>query len=268
MAVFSCNFHSDILGYEADAKVVLPEYIDLSASERNRSHKYQVLYLLHGRGDSAGSWSRFVPIERYAREHKLAVVMPGAEESFYTNSIGGKRFFDFIAEELPEKIRHWFPISSKKEDTFIAGLSMGGYGAMKAAFTYPENYQTVGVFSAVTDIEGFEKSVPEVLKTEMRDNLLRVFGSCQEIRPQDDLLFLYRQGKKQGKKMPPLIQYIGTEDFLYEINQSFFQELKKEGAQICYEEWTGSHQWEFWDTAIQKCLRAMPLKNTVVYEEE
>lgn len=264
MAVFTGNFHSDSLGYETMVRVVLPEDMDMGVQGRTKKYKFQTLYLLHGRGDDGTGWTRFTPIERYAREHRLAVVMPTGEDSFYTDSVGGKRYFRYISEELPRKMQQWFPLSKKREDTFIAGLSMGGFGAMKCAFTYPERFCQVGAFSAVTDIRDFSGAVPEVLQDEFTENLQRVYGDHLCINPENDLFSLYQQGKEAGKDMPPLIQYVGTEDFLYDINQTFRNRLLGLGADLTYEEWEGSHEWNFWDRAIQKCLKEFHLKNTVV----
>lgn len=267
MAVFTGNFHSDSLGYETMVRVILPEDMDMTLEEKSKNHKFQTLYLLHGRGDDGTGWTRFTPIERYAREHRLAVVMPTGEDAFYTDSVGGKPYFQFISEELPRKMQQWFPLSGKREDTFIAGLSMGGYGAMKCAFTYPERFCQAGAFSAVTDIREFANAVPEILQNEFHANLERVYGDYHRISPENDLLSLYQQGKEAGKAMPPLIQYVGTEDFLYGINQNFRGRLMEIGADLTYEEWEGAHEWKFWDKAIQKCLDTFHLKNTVIEEE-
>lgn len=248
MAVFTGNFHSEVLRYETSVRILLPDVMPET--------ELKVLYLLHGRGDDACSWTRFCPLERYVEQMPLAVVMPTGEDGFYTDSVGGKRYFTFLTQELPEKIEEWFLISRRKEDTYIAGLSMGAYGAMKAAFTYPERYQNVGAFSAVTNIAGLVDSLPDCLKEDFTENVERVFGS--KIRKEDELLTRLEMANKQEKEIPSIQLYVGTEDFFYEANQEFVQKLKLSGCTVDYEEWSGGHEWNFWDKAIQKFLKKLP----------
>lgn len=110
--------------------------IGMNGSQKKSS--YPVLYLLHGLSDDHTIWHRRTSIERYVSALGLAVVMPNVGKSFYTDMANGGNYFTFITEELPTLVQSYFPVSAKREDNFIAGLSMGGYGAFKVALSCPE----------------------------------------------------------------------------------------------------------------------------------
>ena len=124
MALIQCDFFSESLGFSTSMNVILPQ----PARER-----YRVLYLLHGMSDDHTIWCRRTSIERYVDPLGLAVVMPAVHRGYYTDMAAGYRYWTFISEELPALARSFFPLSHKREDTFVAGLSMGGYGAFKLA---------------------------------------------------------------------------------------------------------------------------------------
>ena len=264
MALFQCNFYSKSLGYDTQVNVILPENRGDYSFDESRNYCFQVLYLLHGKGDDCNGWLRKTSIERYAQSHCLAVIMPTGEDSFFTDTVSGKLFFTCLSEELPQKMGRWFPISNQPEDTFVAGLSMGGYGALKLGLTYPERFGGVGAFTAVTmpdqvyeanwgpnDAEDREK---------MEKNLRNVFG--EDRYQQKDLpMCLLDRCVKEKKKVPPIFLYEGRQDLLYGMNQKFYRKAKDYGLDITYEEWDGGHNWDFWDAAVKKVLDAFPLKN-------
>lgn len=258
MAIIHCSFLSKYLAYDTQVTVVLPEDRDTFVEEKKEL--YPVLYLLHGRGDDCNAWTRNTRIELYATEHQIAVVMPSGEDSFYVDSMHGKRYFSYMTKELPIIMKNWFPISTKKEDTFIAGLSMGGYGALKLGLTEPDKYAGIAVFSAATNPEklyGFFPEEPD--KSIMNQNLNRIFGGQPfpaEYIPRE----LLKRRKANGDIIPPIIQFEGTKDPLYEMNQEFLKDAMELGAQVHYEEWEGGHDWYFWDEAIRKALFLLPIR--------
>lgn len=99
---------------------------------------HPTLYLLHGLSDDDSIWLRRTSIERYVAQMGIAVVMPQVHRSFYTDMAAGGQYWTFISEELPALARSFFPLSAKREDNFVAGLSMGGYGALKLGLRKPE----------------------------------------------------------------------------------------------------------------------------------
>ncbi|MDQ0151310.1 alpha/beta hydrolase [Eubacterium multiforme] len=255
MALLNCNFFSCVLGYDTSVVVILPEEKKYSYSEDSEKPSFKTLYLLHGMGDDSSSWSRFTSIERYAKNNNLAVIMPTAEHSFYTDAIHGKKYFTFITEELPYIMKRWFPLSNKPEDTFIAGLSMGGYGALKIGFTYPERFGGIASFSGVTSLKGLYERSPENLKDEILTAYRNIFGDIDKLDEKHDLLKLARKNLMHKNKSPKIIQYIGTEDSLYNENTEFKNKMMELEIPIVYEEWEGKHDWEFWDIAVLKAIK-------------
>src|SRR5437868_6066068 len=143
MAFFDCHFFSDVLGLTVTAHVLLPQKTERQiglAGGAKTDGGFPTLTLLHGLSDDHTIWSRRTSIERYAAARNLAVIMPAAGRSFYQDMASGARYWTFVSEELPAILRHFFPLSEKRADNFVAGLSMGGYGAMRLALAHPERF--------------------------------------------------------------------------------------------------------------------------------
>ena len=142
MAFLNVYFFSEVLGKQVQMNVILPQrsrgQIGLD-SIGDKVETYPTLYLLHGMSDDHTIWERRTSIERYASEKGIAVVMPDGDLSWYTDMKHGQNYFTFMADELPAVCRDFFPkMSPRREDTFVAGLSMGGYGAFKLGLRCPE----------------------------------------------------------------------------------------------------------------------------------
>ena len=252
MALFKCSFFSQYLAYTTQINVFIPDDSDWRHGETDK--KYKVLYLLHGRGDHCDSWVQYSQVAVYAQEHQIAVIMPTAEDSFYVDGVSGKRYFSYLTEELPKFIGKHFRLSEKPEDTYIAGLSMGGYGALKIGLTYPERYQAIGIFSAAIRPDHMPDFHDNDLdRAIIRDNLRRTIGEG-ELRSADNPYCLLAMQLEKRKTIPTICQYIGTKDFLYEMNQDFRKHLSESGIETCYDEWEGIHDWHFWNVAIEKFL--------------
>jgi S-formylglutathione hydrolase FrmB len=133
MSLIRCNFFSEVLELGTSMTVLLPQPVaaQIGVAAPVDAAPPPVLYLLHGLTDDDTAWTRYTSIERYAGGLGLAVVMPQAHRSFYADEAYGMRFWEFLSDELPRLTQHFFRVSGRREDTFVAGLSMGGYGAMK-----------------------------------------------------------------------------------------------------------------------------------------
>ena len=257
MAFLECHFHSDVLGHACEMNVILPQKVSTQigmASSGSGRRSYPVLYLLHGLSDDHTIWSRRSAIERHVATYEIAVVMPNGERGFYTDMKQGPRYWTMLTEELPEIVSGLFPVSTKREDTFVAGLSMGGYGALKCALRYPDRYAAAVALSAVTDIPG---RIEAAEWSGLRSELVRIFGTPAEVAGSgNDLFALASQVAKLGSEAPRLLSICGTEDFLHADNQRFRDRMKEvKYANFQYEEAPGAHQWEFWDLHIQRGLR-------------
>lgn len=268
MAFIECRFFSETLGMSTSMNVILPQettrQIGMEGVVNDQGDGAPVLMLLHGLSDDHSIWMRRTSIERYAAPLGLAVVMPEVQRSWYNNTASGMNYWDFISQEVLDVTRSLFQVTRKPEKTFVAGLSMGGYGAFKLELTYPEKFAAAGSLSGVMDInESYLNSLagsgvfPDV---EMK----ATFGEGTSEGLEDkscDLLHLLREFSKTPREgRPSLYQCCGREDRLSEGNHRFrdlAQELKVE---IPYEEDEGfDHSWDYWDLKIQKFLQTLPL---------
>lgn len=225
------------LGRQVPLKVIMPQL-------PKGAPKCKCLYLLHGLSDDFSAWTRRTSIERYASRYGLAVVMPDAGKSFYTNMVYGDNYYDYIAKELPEAIEAMFNVSEKSEDRYIGGLSMGGYGALKTALREDGRYSAAISLSPAADIvqciedsDWFEWSY--------------IFGDERKVAAEDDVLKL----AESCTVRPRIYLAIGTSDFLYDNCAAVRKKLDKLGYDLHYEEGEGDHNWEFWDLHIEKALR-------------
>ncbi|MDD5597328.1 MAG: alpha/beta hydrolase family protein [Victivallaceae bacterium] len=255
MAFIQCSFHSDALKMACSMNVIIPQVSATQIGmESGRGKKeYPVLYLLHGCSDDHTIWGRRSSIERYVAGRDLAVVMPEAHRSFYTDMKSGGQYWTFISEELPRIVKALFPVSAERRNTFVAGLSMGGYGAFKLALRCPEKFAAAASLSGVTDI-------CQLWNAGFDGDMKLIFGSPAEFKDsENDLFKLSAELMKSGRPAPALFQACGTEDFLYADNIRFRDHLRKLGCKLHYQEAPGIHAWDFWDAQIQDVLKWLPL---------
>ena len=250
MAYINCRFYSKYLAHQTNVCVLLPELYG-----REPQDAYPVIYLLHGRGDDCTSYTRNSCIERYADEHGIIVVMPTAETSFYVDGVSGKRYFSYLTGELPELVRTWFPITRDPDCTFIGGLSMGAYGALKIGLTFPERFAGIGILSAGIRPDLLPDFAPTEEENEiLHENIAQAFGT--EMAPENIPQVMIESILAEGRKVPAIRHYEGKQDMLYEMNEDFRKFAESRPLDYKYEEWDGLHDWVFWDTALQKMLNA------------
>lgn len=245
MALIHCEFYSRALERTTNVYVVLPEYRDI----KEKAEKLKTLYLFHGLSDNYTKWVRRSSVEKCAAEGDWAVIMPDGEKSFYSNTNDGERYWDYIAEELPYLMQEMFPVlSDKKEDRYVAGLSMGGYGAMKLALNFPERFCAAASFSGALNPEKDLVDEPELAE--------RVYGSLEKIRgTENDLFYRMKKCKEEGRQIPRLYISCGTEDFIYEESTEFCKALRELEIPHTYEEWKGKHDWLFWEESMKRVLK-------------
>ena len=229
--LLNCNFRSAVLRRNAEITVILP-----TPEEENAPmpQNMKVLYLLHGLHGDASSWVRFSNVERYAMETGVAVVMPGVGNSFYQDMVHGERFYTYMTEELPRFIQGLFPVSKRREDTYIAGLSMGGYGAFFLGLSRPDLYSVAASFSGAEDCFG---------------DITQMRGSHR------DVIALFEKTEDKSS-LPRLYQSCGTKDYLYGMNKLFYNKMTELGADITWRETEGmEHEWDFWDMEVRYLLK-------------
>ncbi|SDE41288.1 S-formylglutathione hydrolase FrmB [Paenibacillus sp. UNCCL117] len=258
MALMECHFFSEALGMSTSMNVIMPQQTRSQIGLAGHSHgesKHPVLFLLHGLSDDHTIWLRRTSIERYVASLGLAVVMPNVHRSFYQDMAYGLAYWTFVSEELPALARSFFPLAEEREKTFVAGLSMGGYGALKLGLSHPDRFAAAASLSGVTDVARLAK---ERLKPA---ELTAVFGRIEEVAGSErDLFHLLQQAGAADGPKPKLYQCCGTEDFLYNDNQRFREAAQTLDLDYTYEEHPGEHNWAYWDMTIQRVLQWLPLE--------
>ncbi len=257
MSFIEFNYYSKALRKRIMVNVVLPEVGKRDDGVGLGDIKdYKTIYLFHGLTGNHTDWMRRSSIERYVGEYGIAAVMPEVDRSWYTDTAYDANYFTFVSEELPEVCRGYFKgMSDKREDNFVGGLSMGGYGALKVALTYPEKFG--GCISLSGSLDMTRKNRPDLFNEFKSifdfnmESLLELEGS------KHDLYALVRKNYEQGIQFPKMYIWYGTEDgpFLIESNQKFHTLLNELNIDHYYEGSEGDHSWKWWDLHIQDGLR-------------
>jgi len=243
MALIRVDFAAETLELDTSMTVVLPQ---------EGSEPPPVLYLLHGLSDDDTAWTRFTSIERYATARGLAVVMPQVHRSFYANEAYGMRFWDFLTGELPQTVERFFRVSTRREDTFVAGLSMGGYGAFKWALREPHRFAAAASFSGALDLAYIQEFD---LRPHIRTLVSRVFPDRKVAGGDEDLFHLVK--KADTAALPRLMLRCGTEDHLVKQNERFVAACKSAQIDLDGDFGPGEHVWGYWDEQIQVALDFM-----------
>lgn len=250
MALVTCQFFAETLGVSTAMTVLLPQpiqgQIGLTGVAPDDDPP-RVLYLLHGLSDDETIWTRHTSIERYATEQGMAVVMPRAGRSFYIDETRGSDYGAFITEELPQLVGRFFCVSGRREETYVAGLSMGGYGALRWALDQPHRFAAAASLSGVLDVAHptarhlLDQAVPHAFpEGDLTGGDHDLFARLERIDPVAG---------------PRLYIGCGTEDFTHPSNRRFVQHARQAGWQPTVNFEPGDHGWSYWDRAIQDVLR-------------
>lgn len=254
MALIDCDFKSVSLGVGASVRVILPQ--EGNYGDGIPARRYPTLWLLHGLSDDHTAWTRQTSIERFAMEYQLAVIMPAVNRSFYADMVSGAAYFTYVADELPALLRAWFPLSAERDENFVAGLSMGGFGAFKLALNYPERY------AAAASLSGALIRMRGAIDPEIGRDLALAYGT--EGAQVGSVSDIYAQAQKvaqlPSEQRPNLYAWCGVDDFLIEHNREFRDFAASIGLDLVYEEGPGGHTWDRWDEMIQRVLRLLPLQ--------
>ena len=247
MAHIDINFISNAMGRNVNVTLILPskpypvnDYVASKDTyyQDKKDKLYPLLILLHGYLNDEKAWTRYARAEMFADENNIAVCMVSGENKFYVNWEGkltNDNYYDFIEYELKDYLYGTFPISKRREDNYIAGLSMGGFGAIYHGFSNPKAYHAIGAFSAA--YSSMEKDGLEVRK---------IVRECK------DAPFAYVA--------------CGSKDFLLNDNNDLIEDLKSANIDYCYDFVEGyGHEWRFWDLELEKFIKS--LKRTDAYKD-
>jgi putative tributyrin esterase len=239
-------FHSASLDRDMKYRILLPRGYD------NGSGRFPVLYLLHGLYGDYLNWDTRTDLEHYAENLPLIIVMPDADDSWYTNSatVPKDRFEDYIAKDLIAEVDGKYRTIRSRQARAIAGLSMGGYGAIKLALKYPEQFVVAGSLSGALDAG---RDLAERI-AEFREQLLKVYGPPNSSTRQENDVFALLE-KTDPSRLPYLYVACGEQDenFLT-TNREFVQQLSSRQIAYEYHETTGAHAWDYWDRAVRRML--------------
>lgn len=256
MAIIDVNFHSTCLNRMVTYKAIIPTEHEI------KNEPYQTLYLLHGYTDNHTNWLLGSQLALYATKHRLAIIMPAGENSFYIDDYARQNLYGkFIGDELVTQTRQLFHLSHRREDTFIGGLSMGGYGAVRNGLKYHQTFSHIIGLSSAFILNQILNSTPNATSLlENRTYFESLFGDLNHlIGSENDYKALIIRLKNEQESIPKLYLACGTEDFLIEENRDYHQFLKENNIPHTYIEDTGKHDWNFWDTYIKKAIEWLPL---------
>ncbi len=256
MAVLHFHFFSKVLGMQRQMDVIVPQpFIEPGVVELPKT-PWPVLYLLHGGSDDHTMWTRQTSIERYATKKGVAVVMPSSDLGYFSDMAYGPRFFTFLSEELPELIKEFLPnLATDRAHTFAAGLSMGGFGAVKLGLANPERFCAVASLSGMLD-------VPERYRLATHHHIHQLsFGYTLDdvLESENDLPYQAKIAIEKQVDLPKLYFDCGTEDYLYLMTKDFYARFSDD-LNITYHEQSGDHEWGYWDEAIQRVFDWLPVQ--------
>ena len=263
MALIQISYVSKALQRAVPLQVILPVDKFSADGTLRAPENFKTLYLLHGYLGNCTDWVSGTRIQRWAEERNLAVVMPSGDNAFYVDRPeSGNCYGQFIGQELVEITRRMFPLSHKREDTFIGGLSMGGFGAVRNGLKYYDTFGAVISFSGVLQLFEAWAAAPADADATFEEAVFGPFG--QAVRSDKNPSVLVRELAEQKRatpamELPKLYICCGTEDSLLQHSRTFRDLLVRSGFDVTYEEGPGGHNWDFWDTYIKKVLDWLPL---------
>ncbi|MCL2400350.1 MAG: esterase family protein [Defluviitaleaceae bacterium] len=241
MAHISATVFPKSLGFRTRIEVIIPQHPDSGLTGD------KVLYLLHGLSDDSTAWMRNTRIEHYAEKRGYIVIMPEVQRSFYCDMKYGSQYFTYVSEELPKLCEQLFNVTHSREKTFVAGLSMGGYGAIKCALSKPHFYSACAGFSGALDME-FR------LEDAYNNGYKEVYAIMDKDERVPDHSNLFKLADKMANlpksEQARVLVTCGEVDFLIDDNRKFNNHMKSLPIDYTYKEWEGNHDWNFWEECL------------------
>ncbi len=246
------SFYMPSLGRTKELSVLLPKNYDARK-------RFPVLYLLHGHGGDHTNWTKLTKLTTYVESMPLIIIMPDAENSWYVNSatVEHDRFEDYLVSDLPRYVQQKYSIDTSKQA--IAGLSMGGYGAVMLALKHPTQFRFAGSLSGALSYPRDMHDTTRPAERSLVPSLRRAFGETNNgVRAEHDVFHLVRQSSKDP--VPYIYLVIGTADGFRNFlpaNRALGDLLRASGIAYEYHETPGGHNWQYWDREIQPLLKRL-----------
>lgn len=260
MAFSQFEFFSESLRRVVSFNILLPNDSPLEFIKDNENYERGVktLFLLHGYSGNNRDWILESKINEFAIKYNIAVIFPNGDNSFYLDGKGmGSKYGTYVGKELVNYTRRVFGLSNKKEDTYIGGFSMGGFGAIHTALKYNETFSKAFALSSALIINEI-KNKDENFSTPIADYYYyeSTFGNLNELEnSENNPEELIRRLKSENKLIPSIFMACGKEDFLIEPNRAFHKFLVDNDVNVYYQEDDGNHNWEFWNKYLEPSIQ-------------
>jgi putative tributyrin esterase len=251
MSLIRQHFRSEVLELSTSLTLLVPDQPPRGATG------HPTLFLLHGLSDDDTMWVRQTAIERYAAQRGIAVVMPQVHRSYYSDEAHGGEYWTFLTGELPTLLDQVFKLSADPAERFVAGLSMGGYGAMRWALREPGAFAAAASLSGALGLAQRTVGGPGTLDPRLWD---AIFDSQPIVGTDDDVVALVRRRAAAGDALPDLYVCCGTEDALYAENVRFVDAAEAAGVALTTSFGPGIHEWGYWDQRIRDVVDWLPLE--------
>ena len=251
MAFINGTFYSNVLEQE----VMLDVYLPNDRAEKPIRAPDGVIYFLHGMGSSQRRFREYTAANRYAMDNHLAIVYVSAPMSFYSDMKYGMKYYTYITEELPQFLASAYNLNLPREKTFLAGLSMGGYGTLKIGLNHPEMFGAIAPFSAPCDMKGMIARAKRGHTVGDMSIFKAVLGEDLDMEDTDDPYYLIKKVSELPADQQPRIRMMcGKQDelaMIYKQNVAFNEYAKTLPlADYKFMAWDGGHEYAFWDRAL------------------
>ncbi len=266
MALMTLTFESRYLRSNQTVSVVLPDmprHLDPAAFYAAQQD-LKVVWLLHGTFGDHTDWVRKTNVERYAAAKGVVLVMPSALNSNYANWSGfslGYDMHDHLVHELMPLVHHWLPVSPRREDNFVAGLSMGGRGTVKLAASHPDLFAAAAVLSAApVDLSGLTHeqvtASTDPMTQRLRGMVDNAGGLDAFLASDENVWRVIDEQVAAGTSLPRMLFACGADDALIHDNLLAFRDHAARiglDAEFWVEDGY-AHEWPFWDLAIRRAF--------------
>ena len=257
MVLFRGDIKCKSLQRRTSISVILPadNIHFLQDTEEIVPKPYRTLYLLHGLYGSDDIFLANTSIQKFAEDNGIAIVIPCGENSFYVDNPKAHAYYgEYVGQELLDITRNIFPLSHRREDTFIAGFSMGGYGAVRNGLKYHENFSKIGMISAALITDDIVNYTEDGNVLRSRDFYESIFGDLDELKGSDmDPKVLI----ERCPNVPDIYMACGEDDFLFEKNIDFHEFLKDMDIDADFVKASGEHTWEFSEKYIKEFIKTL-----------